>query len=253
MKDMTETLRRREQEVELRLAAQVQQRLYPQEPPHVAGWDFAGLVLPAEATCGDYYDFIEMGNGHVGLAIGDVCGHGLGPALVMSEVRALLRSGAAESSDAAELLSRANTILTADLEDDNFVTLMMATVETKARRLEWVNAGHPSGYVLAADGSVKAELKSQTVPLGILPELGIGRPDSVELDRGDLILLLTDGVTERGEEEARGFGPEGALRVLRELRNRPAAEIAGGLVDAVLEFSDEPPADDVTVIVVRVG
>ena len=219
----------------------------------MAGWDFAGLVLPAEATCGDYYDFIEMGNGHVGLAIGDVCGHGLGPALVMSEVRALLRSGAAETSDVAELLRRVNATLIADLEDDNFVTLMMATIETSAHRLEWVNAGHPSGYVLAADGSLKAELESQTVPLGILPELGIDHPEGIDLERGDLILLLTDGVTERGEQDAQGFGPEGALAKLRELRDRPAAEIASGLVDAVQNFSEEPQADDVTLIVVRVG
>ena len=119
--------------------------------------------------------------------------------------------------------------------------------------MEWVNAGHPSGYVLAADGSLKAELASQTVPLGILPDLGIDHAEGLQLDRGDLILLLTDGITERGEGEARGFGSEGALAELRQLRHRPAAEIARGLVDAVLDFTDEPQADDVTLIVVRVG
>jgi serine phosphatase RsbU (regulator of sigma subunit) len=130
---------------------------------------------------------------------------------------------------------------------------MMATIETDARRLEWVNAGHPSGYVLAADGSMKAELASQTVPLGILPELGVDHPDCVQLEKGDLILLVTDGVTERGEQDELAFGPEGALAVLRELRDRPAAEIARGLIDAVRDFSTEPQADDVTLIVVKVG
>jgi PAS domain S-box-containing protein len=251
LKDMTETLRRREQEIELRVAAQVQKRLYPESPPTLDAWDLAGVVVPAEETCGDYYDFIDMGNGTLAMVVGDVCGHGLGPALVMSEVRALLRATAGMVSDPAVIMKRVNRALNLDLEDHLFVTMLLATLDTNSGRLQWINAGHPSGYVVDGSGTLKAELRSQIVPLGILPSYVEVNFHETTLEPGDVALLVTDGVTEWGETVGEPFGTERTLGVLKENRHLSASEIAGRIMEALHEFSDAEQADDVTLIVCK--
>jgi PAS domain S-box-containing protein len=251
LKDMTETLKRREQEVELRLAAEVQRKLYPEEPPDLAGWDLAGLVVPAEQTCGDYYDFIELENGALAMAVGDVSGHGLGPALVMSEARALLRATSRMIADPAEVMARVNGALSQDLDDHFFVTMLLATLDPGTRRLEWVNAGHPSGYVIDSDGGLKAELTSQTIPLGILPQYAAVHGESVLISPGDVVLLVTDGVTEWGELRGEPFGPERTLNTLREFRQLSASKIADHLMAELRAFSDSEQTDDVTMIVCK--
>jgi PAS domain S-box-containing protein len=251
LKDMTEILRRREQEVELRVAAQVQKKLYPAKAPLRKGWDIAGIVLPADETCGDYYDFIDMDNGALALVVGDVCGHGLGAALVMSEVRALLRATSALVSDPADIVKRVNRALNVDLEDHFFVTMILATLDTDSGALQWINAGHPSGYVVDAEGELKAEMRSQIVPLGILPGYSAVVSHETVLKPGDVALLVTDGVTEWGENVGEPFGPERVLEFLREWRHLPAAEMATRLMEVLREFSDVEQSDDVTLIVCK--
>jgi PAS domain S-box-containing protein len=251
--DMTESIQRREQEIELKLAAKVQQRLYPQRVPRVGDWEFAGLVLPAEATCGDYYDFIEIDDSRLCVTIGDVCGHGLGPALVMVEVRALLRSFASEDPHPRSILSNTNRSLAADLEAHCFVTLVMVSLDLSKKELTWLNAGHPSGYVLDKNGDVRVELTSQTLPLGILPELEFTDNGSAALESGDLIVLITDGLTEAADSKDRLFGPAGVLEAIRSLRDRPVDEIAQGVLQRALQFAEVPQTDDITLVVCRVG
>jgi PAS domain S-box-containing protein len=117
VKDMTEIMKRQEQEIEMHLASLVQEKLYPQQPPCVEGFDIAGATFPAEVTCGDYYDFITMPNDSLGIAIGDVSGHGLGPALVMAQTRAYLRSLSQTNGNLPAILCRLNQALfsTSDL------------------------------------------------------------------------------------------------------------------------------------------
>jgi sigma-B regulation protein RsbU (phosphoserine phosphatase) len=251
MRDMTVALKQREQEVELRLASDVQMRLYPQKPMIIDGWDLAGVVIPAEQTCGDYYDFFEIAEGQIAMAVGDVCGHGLGPALVMSEVRALLRSTASAGSGPAEMLNLANRALEKDLDSSSFVTLLLATLDPERGRIEWANAGHPAGMVVTADGRLKVELSSQTLPLGILPDLGLDGVCSAHLDPGDVMLLITDGVTEYGEEFGEMFGVERVLEALIEVRDGSAEDITAHLVERVRRFCPHRQTDDLTLLVLK--
>lgn len=253
MRDTTVIRKAEQQEVALGLARDVQQRLYPAAPPKLAGYDLAGAAFPAEATCGDYFDFIEMPNGDVCMALGDVTGHGFGSALLMAETRAYLRSLVRTTSDLAEILSQLNEFLFFDTEPERFVTLVLACLDPSRRRLVYASAGHISGYVLASDGSVKSELDSTGLPLGMFSGVEFGCGRKTQLVSGDQIVLWTDGVTESQDDDGDFLGAERALRVLSLQCGDCAEDIVSGLYTAIKGFSSQnPQADDVTAVLCKV-
>jgi CheY-like chemotaxis protein/HPt (histidine-containing phosphotransfer) domain-containing protein len=146
------------QKEELRIAREIQEHLFPVNPSILEGFDIAGASCPAEATGGDYYDFISTPGGETLIVIGDVSGHGLGPALLMADVRAYLRALAVDHAQIPDILTRANRLLRADLREDRFITMLLAALTPSTRRLQFINAGHPPGYVFDRDGHIKAEL-----------------------------------------------------------------------------------------------
>jgi len=225
VKDMTERRRVQAQEIEMKLAALVQQRLYPQSPPQLVGCEIAGAVFSAEATGGDYFDYIAMPDGTVGNVIGDVSGHGFGPALVMAETRAYLRSLAQAHCDSAEILTRINKILVSDLEDERYVTLLFTKLDMAGRRLIYANAGHPPGYVLRRDGAVKTVLGDGGPPLGMFRHSEYACAPSIVLEPGDMVVLLTDGVMETQAPDDRFFGIEGVFEVIRAHRDQSANQM----------------------------
>jgi PAS domain S-box-containing protein len=252
MRDMTERIKLRERDIEMRLGASVQQRLFPQAPPAVPGYDIAGAVAPASATCGDYYDFILLPDGRLALGIADVSGHGVGSALIMTATRAYLRSlmSALESLD--RLASELNRLLLADLEEQRFVTMILAVLDGATGTLSWTNFGHPTGYVLDRSGAVKTELKSVCRPLGLFPDLTCSGGVPVVLEPGDSLVLLTDGILEAASPEGREFGRAAALDVLRAARDRSADEMAARLIaEARLFARGQPQDDDLTVVVCK--
>ena len=123
-------------------AREIQQRLYPQRVPKVPGLDVAGAAFPADATCGDYFDFISLSDGRLNLVIGDVSGHGLGPAMLMVETRAALRVLLSVPGRIDEILSNLNTLILDDTTDQWFVTLFLACIESDMQTLRYVGAGH---------------------------------------------------------------------------------------------------------------
>lgn len=270
LRDMTHHIRLTEQEAEMRVGASVQQKLFPQRDPEVDGYDIAGLVAPALATCGDYYDFIASPDGRLLLVVADVCGHGVGAALIMASTRAYLHSFASTQIRLEETLPRLNALLLDDLEDRRFVTMILALLDVGSGKLEWANMGHPAGFVLDAGGAVKARLASTRRPFGLfhdvdpprrpcapgspgLPALPLGNAGaSVALDPGDLLVLLTDGVIETTSPDDREFGIEALLDTVRANRGRPSKEIAQRVLDAVRAFSHaQPQEDDMTIVVCR--
>jgi PAS domain S-box-containing protein len=166
--DITERKQREQYENELRLARRVQQRLYPHAMPRVPGYDIAGASDPAAATGGDHFDFIPMGDDRLGVVIGDVSGHGFGPALIMAETRAYLRALAWTHADPGAILTLANRILTGDIAD-RFITLLAVRLDLATRSLAYANAGHVAGFVLDAAGTVKARLEPGSPPWGSSP------------------------------------------------------------------------------------
>lgn len=252
-RDVTEKKLRREQEFEMRLAAKVQQRLFPQASPRVEGLDVAGAMFPAAETSGDYFDYIEMPDGALVLAIGDVSGHGFGPALLMAETRAYLRSLLQAHASLDTVLDRLNHSLLVDLRSEHFVTLLLARIDREAGTLVHASAGHVSGHILDASGAVKAELVGTGPILGIFEDRSYTCGAPVSVVPGDIVVFLTDGVTEAKGESDTYFGCGRALDVVREHRDEPAQEIVQHLYRAVREFSCvDDLADDTTVVICKV-
>ncbi len=245
--DISQQKRMRE---ELIAAQQVQQALFPRASPELPGFDIAGRVFPADETAGDYFDFIPMVNGSLGLVVGDVTGHGLGPALLMAELRAYLRAISSMYSDVAAILMAANHFLASDLEECRFVTLFFGRYEPQTRTLHYASAGH-YGHLLKADGSF-VTLESTGLPLGMLDNTCIetGRPTLIE--PGDILVLPTDGFHEAQTAARKMFGLNRVLAFIHEHRQLPSAEIIDGLRQAIANFTGRPSVtDDATIIIAR--
>lgn len=244
-----------QKESEALAAREIQQRLFPKSAPQLPGLDLAGASFPAAETGGDYFDFLNMPGGALGIVVADVSGHGMGPALIMAEARAYARIAAMNRSSPGEVLARANRALAEDLEEsDRFVTMLLVRLEPATRRLVYANAGHPAGFVLDGSGAVKAELGHRSAPLGMLPETPFTDAPPIELVPDDLVLLLTDGVEEATDPEGRQFGIERVLATVRSLRDRPAAQVVRALHATVRNFSrGSTQQDDLTVVVIKVG
>jgi PAS domain S-box-containing protein len=253
-RDMTDRRLREEQEMELALARSVQQGLFPARAPQAHGFDIAGTAHPTAAMCGDYYDFVVLDDHRLCLAVGDACGHGLGPALVMASTRAYLRAYLNTLPAVGDVLRTLNRTLAAELEDGRFVTMMLASLDARARTLTHANAGHPPGLVLGRDGRVRAMLESTAPPLGVLPEFGVGDVPPIALEAGDIVVLMTDGVIESRAPDGDLLGVEGALRIVRSHLDGDARGILDGLVAGAREFTrGRGPGDDLAAIVCRVG
>ena len=237
---------------EFRAAKEIQQRLFPAESPNLPGFDIAGALYPAKATAGDYFDYIPMPDGCVGVVVGDVSSHGMGPALLMSETRACLRALAQASSDVGEILSRVNRMLTADTDDFYFVTLAMARIDPVKREMVYGSAGQRS-YLLHADQSVTV-LDSTSLPLGVDAETIVPTAPTCLLQAGDVLTLFTDGVTEAEASNRMRFGVGRTLEVIRSHREESARQIIEALHREIEGFCrHQPHRDDITIVVIKVA
>ena len=257
IRDVTERKRAerelRENQEQFRVAREIQQRLFPKSAPALPGYDIAGVSYPAEATGGDYFDYLPMLNDRLGIILGDVTGHGVGPALLMAETRAYLRVLTGRREDVGEILTRANSVLAEDVGAERFVTLFMARLDPVKRLIAYASAGHPAAYILNAAGEIKTTLPRTGVPLGIRPDTTYVSSAELQLDTGDMLLILTDGIEEAMSPDNAIHGIERAMEVVRENRSRPAREIVEALYQSVRQFSkNSPQMDDVTAIVTKV-
>jgi serine phosphatase RsbU (regulator of sigma subunit) len=238
---------------EVRVARQIQQHLFPQRPPACAGIDLHGASFPAGATGGDYFDYLPLDGGRVGVVIGDVTGHGLGPALLMMATRAYLRAFAQSHADIGQVLARTNRVLAEDVTEGRFVTLLLAQLDEARHVLRYASAGHCPGYVLGPTGAVRTPLYSTGLPLGILPDGDFPVAPEVRLEPGEVVVLWTDGILEAQAPDGEQFGEARALGVVRSHRGEPAREIVEALCRGVHSFTQaQPPHDDMTAIVLKV-
>jgi len=241
----------RVREAQLLAAELIQARLWPEAPPDLPGFDVAGASYPAEFAAGDYFDYIDLPDGSTGLVIGDVMGHGVGPAIVMALTYAHLRSLTQVYAEMDAILNRLNEYLVN--ETDHFVTLLYGRLIPGTRTFTAVNAGHPPGYVLNSFGHIKDRITASTLPLGALSNAPAPACKHILLEPGDLVLLYTDGITEARSPAGALFGKEKMLEVVRATRHGSAAEVIRAIYDAVRDFClPEKPLDDVTAIVIKV-
>jgi sigma-B regulation protein RsbU (phosphoserine phosphatase) len=247
-----EALRKREGQ--MIAAQQLQERLSPERPPCLAGFDIAGAAFPAEFTSGDYYDYIPLPGMCYAIVIGDVCGHGLGAALLMASARSILRSIARTTSDVSEILTLTNRSVREETQPDHFITLFLGRLDPQSRRFSHASAGHPTAYVLDAAGELKARLESTGPPLGIMPDASFPAGEGLTLESGDLSIVLTDGALEATAPDGTLFGKSRVLEVVRGSQSSPASQIIRCLHRAVLDFCcQEVLLDDMTAIVLKVN
>ena len=246
-----ELTRNREQ---FAVAREIQQRLFPREAPRIAGFEFAGDSQSAESAGGDYFDYLTLPGGAVGLVVADVSGHGVGSALLMAEARAYLRLLSRDVGDPGLLLTAANRALADDLGRDRYITMILVRIDPVSRRLTYASAGHPEGLVFGAEGGVKASLRRTGPPLGRRPDAVYANGADAVLAVGDTLLLVTDGIDEALDEaQTDCFGMDRARAVVQSHGSLRAVQVVAELCAAVRRYTEpHAPADDLTVLIARV-
>lgn len=239
----------------LELAQEVQQNLLPRQVPQVAGLDIHGLSLYCDETGGDYYDFMPLpgiGPGAVAIMIGDVAGHGVAAALLMTTARALLRSREARPGRLAEKIGEVNRHLCRDAHGGRFMTLFLAVLDADAQRINWVGAGHGPGFIYDPGQDSFVEISGPDIPMGVDPGWHYEELSHTGWSPGTVLLVATDGVWETRNPEGAMFGKEAVWRVIRANSRRSAAGIAEAVTDALRQFRGGlPQIDDVTLVVVK--
>jgi len=239
-------------EHDLNIARDIQQRLLPAENPKIKGFDVAGWNQPADQTGGDCYDFRALGEDQLAFMIADATGHGIGPALIVSECRALIRAVTDTSNDLSVVADKVNVLLCADLPSDRFVTVCFGLVDAEAGRLSYVSAGHgPLLLLRAATGQVE-QFDATGLPMGIMPDAPIELAEPIELAPGDVFILLTDGFVEWPRPSGELYGDERLVEVIRRHRGQPCADLIQTIYRDVLRFAENTPQlDDLTAILIK--
>jgi len=232
---------------EMREARSIQAHFLPRRVPAYPTLDCAAAALSSESVGGDYYDFIETGGRDFTLAVGDAAGKGVPAALLLAGVQSRFRSEARRGLGPSELLRALNRQLVQLEQPEKFVGLLCARVDVRLGRIGFANAGLTPPLIRRRDGRLE-EVTAGGVLLGVSSDASY-RDSWLEMARGDVALLYTDGLTEarRGEEM---FGVERVAEVLASHAGRRAAEILAAVLAAVREFADQP-LDDLTVVVLR--
>jgi phosphoserine phosphatase RsbU/P len=237
-------------ESELAQASEIQQNLLPTEAPCLSGYDLAGYNLPCRTVGGDYYDFLPYKDGRLGLVVGDVSGKGLPAALLMSSLQARVQMLAETAPEPASAVTTLNRNLAQRALPGRFITFFYAVLDTATGELQYSNAGHNHPILLRADGRIE-ELPRSGIVMGILPwaeyELG-----EATLERGDMLALFSDGVTEASTASGEEFGEAGLARFLCAHKEKPCAEILNQLVHDVRNWCGTASfADDFTIVLLR--
>jgi phosphoserine phosphatase RsbU/P len=247
---LTESQRERELlEQELNRAAQIQRSLLPKSLPEVPGYEILALQTPCRQVGGDLYEVMHLPDGKLILVVGDVSGKGMGAAILMSNVSATLRLLAEEDLPLLTLIRRLNLQVQRATEPMHFVTLFIGRLDPESGRLEYVNAGHNPPFLLAGD-SPPRELDSTGLPAGLFED-GRYSEAVVDLPRGSLLCVFSDGITEACRDED-FFGEERLLASLQARPDRPLPLVSDGLLSDLNEFlAGGPAGDDMTLLLLR--
>lgn len=233
---------------ELEVAALIQQTLLPKRLPAIPGWHIDAFYRPARAVGGDFYDFIPLGDGRLGVIIGDVTDKGVPAALVMATCRSMLRAAAPNHQSPADLLAEVNEALVTEIPPAMFVTCLYAVIDTTAGEVTFANAGHNLPYVRTADGVL--ELRATGMPLGLMP--GMSYDDRrYAMAPGEVIVLTSDGITEAHDRNGEMYG---FARLMARVAHRTTGgDTCSDLIDDLERFTgpDTEQEDDITLVVVQ--
>lgn len=237
----------------LAVAEEVQHNFFPQICSTIAGLDIGVRISYSEETGGDYIDVIEGEKGKVCVVVGDVIGHGVGAALLMTTVRALIRGRYEMDSNLANTISSVNEKLAVDMGDSGrFVTLFIMEIDTRIPEVTWVRAGHDPAWLLSREKEAITHLEGPGLTLGLDETFQYMPNEARGLGQGDIILIGTDGIWETSNSKGEWFGKPRVEQILQEHSDQTALELCDTLIDAVDQFrGDQHQDDDVSVAVVK--
>lgn len=237
---------------DLEVARSIQQSLLPKSMPQVPGFDIAAWNKPADQTGGDYYDWQALPDGRVLIALADVTGHGIGPALLAAVCRAYARVSFGQQNGFLQAMEQVNRAVFADVGEERFVTFVAAILKSNSSDVELLSAGHAPLFLYWLKHDRFEQMDAQGMPLGISPDFFSEPPRTLQFAHGDLLLLATDGFFEWANAAEELFGNERLENSIRTSRDKSAAEIISILYEDVLRFAGgTSQKDDLTAIVIK--
>lgn len=243
-------LEQKQIEEQLTIARTIQSTFLPKEVPTIKNFEIWGCNIPSGEVGGDYYDFIRIVDNQIGIAIADVSGKGIPAALIMASFRASLIAEIRNNYAIRTICRKVNNLLCESLKPENFVTAIYGVLDTKNSIFTFSNCGHNPGILSRASGEV-VELTEGGLIMGIRPEAAYEeRP--VYIDKGDILCLFTDGISEAEDSLGEQFETERLMELLVKGRKRSAAEIGAEVIQAVRSFADKSHImDDLTLVIIK--
>jgi len=237
---------------DLQVARSIQQSLLPRDRPSIGGFDIAGWNKPADDTGGDYFDWMTRDDGKLVATLGDVTGHGIGPALLAAVCRAYGRASLTVERDLSRAFGHINQALGRDLTQERFVTFAAAVCGPDGEEAEILSAGHGPLFIYSRSADCFTKMQAQAVPFGILPFFNSDPPARLLLHPGDMLLLITDGFYEWENDRGEDFGVQRLEEVMRASRDLSSSEIIARLYDAVITFANgTSQKDDLTAVLIK--
>ena len=250
---------RERMERELEIAKEVQEQLFPEYSPQMRHLEVSGICLPARVVSGDYFDYLSLDSGELGLAVGDICGKGISAALLMANLQATLRcnamnirknGGSCEEKKVAEIMANMNRQMYEYTADNKFATLFYGVYNDRNRTLTYCNAGHNPPLYFEGDGVRR--LGTGGTVIGIFADSRYDQ-EVVELNTDGILVAYTDGVVESVNEYGEEFGESRIIQMVQSNRGLDADGLKSLIVEQVLSWtSAEERGDDMTLIVARI-
>ena len=238
-------------EHELDIARGIQMGLLPSEPPPLEGFEIAGMARPAAHAGGDYYDWQMLSDGRCIIAVADVTGHGVGPALVMAVCRAYARATVPTVASAEQFLERINTLISRDLSTGRFITMAVAIVGADGG-VDLLSAGHGPTFLWRAATGEMARFGGSGLPLGVMEGERYTPTTQFRMERGDTLVMLTDGFMERAAMDGKILGLNRLSQVVASCATRAPKEMIAAIDAEVSRFGEgAAQGDDMTMVVLR--
>ena len=236
-------------ERELAVARDIQMRVLPKEVPDLPGYDVAGWSRPADETGGDTFDIIGVAQNRLILLLGDATGHGIGPALSVTQVRSMLRVCVRLGAGLDDAFRHINDQLSDDLASNRFVTAFLGVLDSSTHRVEYHAGGQGPLLHFHGAGGECEWLKASTVPMGLMAGLPLVQPPPLDLAPGDIVGLMTDGIYEYEDPSEEQFGESRVEKIVRQHQNEPMSRLVERIVASVEEFAEGAPQnDDMTIL-----
>ncbi len=235
-------------ERENNLALNIQKSLLPQYIPAVSNFRILTLWEPAQNVSGDYYDFINLSWKNLGICLADVCGHGIPAALLMSNIQATFRIVASHDHSPGEVCTHLNTVMLNYSTQEKYTSFFYGIMDIEKKEFTYSNAGHPPPIIIHNSGEI-TRLSAGGILLGIDSD-ALYEEETVQIEKGDILLLYTDGIIETRNPLGEEFGEKRFIEIIQKDKNHSEDYLQKGLLKSLTDFSNGNIDDDITLIIV---